>query len=413
MTHHHSPAAPQPVNSSPPAAYDVCIVGGLGHVGLPLGLSLAAAGQRVVLYDVNQEAVVAVRAGRMPFVESGAEEVLATVLGTTLFVATDRQVIAHSHFVVIVIGTPVDEHLNPRFSIFQKFFDGIIDLISDDQHVILRSTAFPGATTRIKEHLKARGKRTRVSFCPERIAQGKAMEELHSLPQIVASFDQEALAEAEALFRLLTNDIVFLTPTEAELAKLFTNAWRYIQFAIANQFYQVACQQGLDFYRIHQAITHNYPRAASFPSAGFTAGPCLFKDTMQLAACSTNNFFLGHAAMLVNEGLPNFIVQKLKERAPLADKVVGVLGMAFKADIDDRRESLAYKLKKVLETEARQVLCSDCYIREAGFVTAEELVATAEIVIVAAPHREYARLAFPGRTIVVDVWNFFGKGGGF
>jgi UDP-N-acetyl-D-mannosaminuronic acid dehydrogenase len=412
MTHTSlSPLHPSSCNPHP--SYDLCIVGGLGHVGLPLGLSLAQAGQRVVLYDINEAGAAAVSAGHMPFVESGADEVLADVLGRTLFVSTDRAVIGHSHFVVIVIGTPVDEHLNPRFSIFQKFFDTIIDLISDDQHIILRSTAFPGATTRIKDHLQARGKRTRVSFCPERIAQGQAMKELHSLPQIVASFDEEGLAEAAALFRLLTDDIVVLTPTEAELAKLFTNAWRYIQFAIANQFYQVACQQGLDFYRIHGAITHNYPRAASFPTAGFTAGPCLFKDTMQLAACSTNNFFLGHAAMLVNEGLPNFIVQKLKERGPLTDKVVGVLGMAFKADIDDRRESLAYKLKKVLETEARQVLCSDCYIEEAGFVPASELVATAEIVIVAAPHREYADLAFPGRTMVVDVWNFFGKGGAF
>jgi len=393
--------------------YDVCIVGGLGHVGLPLGLSLAATGQRVVLYDINEEAMAAVESCRMPFVEAGADEVLAQVLGKTLFVASDRQVIATSHFVVIVIGTPVDEHLNPRFTIFQKFFDEILDLLSDEQHVILRSTAFPGATQRIKDHLLARGKHTRVSFCPERIAQGKAMEELHSLPQIVASFDDESLREAESLFRLLTSDIVTLSPTEAEFAKLFTNAWRYIQFAIANQFYQVACQHGLDFYRIHQAITHNYPRAGSFPCAGFTAGPCLFKDTMQLAACSTNNFFLGHAAMLVNEGLPNFIVQKLKERGPLADKTVGVLGMAFKADTDDKRESLAYKLKKVLEIEARQVLCSDVYLQEEGFVSTERLIEAADIVIVAAPHREYAAFAFPGRTVVVDVWNFFGKGGAF
>lgn len=393
--------------------YDVCIVGGLGHVGLPLGLSLAAAGQRVMLYDINQEAVATVSSGRMPFVEDGADEVLTRFLGKTLFVSTDRRVIASSHFVVIVIGTPVDEHLNPRFTIFQKFFDDILDLISDEHHIILRSTAFPGATVRIKDHLQARGKHTRVSFCPERIAQGKAMEELHTLPQIVASFDDESLGEAEALFRLLTDDIVVLAPTEAELAKLFTNAWRYIQFAIANQFYQVACQQGLDFYRIHQAITYKYPRAASFPTAGFTAGPCLFKDTMQLASCSTNNFFLGHAAMLVNEGLPNFIVQKLKDRSPLADKTVGVLGMAFKADIDDRRESLSYKLKKVLETEAQQVLCSDAYIQEAGFVSAAHMLEVADIVIVAAPHQEYARLSFPGRTTVVDVWNFYGKGGAF
>lgn len=393
--------------------YDVCIVGGLGHVGLPLGLSLAQVGQRVMLYDINEEAVATVSRGRMPFVENGADEVLVNVLGKTLFVSIDRSVIASSHFVVIVIGTPVDEHLNPRFTIFQKFFDEMLDLISDDHHIILRSTAFPGATVRIKEHLQSRGRYTRVSFCPERIAQGKAMEELRTLPQIVASFDDESLREAESLFRLLTDDIVILTPTEAELAKLFTNAWRYIQFAIANQFYQVACQQGLDFYRIHQAITHNYPRAESFPRAGFTAGPCLFKDTMQLASCSTNNFFLGHAAMLVNEGLPNFIVQKLKDRGSLASKTVGILGMAFKADTDDKRESLSYKLKKVLEIEAREVLCSDVSIHEPGFVSPEHLIEVADIVIVAAPHQDYGAFVFTDKTTVVDVWNFYGKGGAF
>lgn len=392
--------------------YDICIIGGLGHVGLPLGISFADSGKRVVLYDINQKVIDIVSQGKMPFIETGAEDVLKKVLGKTLFISSDKKVISDSYFVVIVIGTPVDEHLNPKFTIFKKFLDEVIDLLRDDQHIILRSTVYPGSTERIKQYMESRGKLTKVSFCPERIAQGKAMEELRALPQIISSFDENALAEVRELFSLLTHDLVALTPIEAELAKLFTNVWRYIQFAISNQFYQIATEQGLDFYKIYDAITYKYPRAQSFPAAGFAAGPCLFKDTMQLAAHSNNSFFLGHAAMLVNEGLPNVIVQRLKEKYSLKDKTVGVLGMTFKANNDDIRESLSYKLKKLLEIEAKKVLCSDVYVHEKDFVTPQVLVRESDIVILATPHKEYAGLDVGGK-IMVDIWNFYGKGGLF
>lgn len=392
--------------------FDVCIVGGLGHVGLPLGISLAKGGKRVVLYDIDKKAIETVSGGKMPFLEAGAEEVLRDVVGKTLFISDDKRSISDSYYVIIVIGTPVDEHLNPKFTIFKKFFDEISPFIKDDQHIILRSTVYPGTTEKIKEHIATLGKKTKVSFCPERIAQGKAIEELRTLPQIVSSFDRESFEEAKALFTVLTEDIIELTPFEAELAKLYTNVWRYIQFAISNQFYQITTQNGLDFYRIYNAITYKYPRAATFPKAGFAAGPCLFKDTMQLASFSNNNFFLGHAAMLINEGLPNFIVQRLKDKYPIKERTVGVLGMAFKADNDDKRESLSYKLKKILEVEAREVVCSDVYIREPGFVTPEELIERSEIVILGTPHREYRGLDMKNK-FVIDIWNFFGKRGAF
>ena len=219
--------------------------------------------------------------------------------------------------------------------------------------------------------------------------------------------------EAKGLFSALTEDIIFLTPLEAELGKLFTNVWRYILFSISNQFFQIANRQGVDFYRIYDAITYKYPRAEGLPSAGFAAGPCLFKDTMQLAAYSNNNFFLGHAAMLINEGLPNYIVQTLKEKHPLQEKTVGILGMAFKANNDDGRESLSYKLKKILEIEAGSVLCSDVYAEREDFVSADRLVRESDIIILGAPHREYAGLTIdPGKTLI-DIWNFYGKGGLF
>ena len=395
-------------------AYDVCIVGGLGHVGLPLGISLAQSGKKVVLYDINKEAIDIVSQGKMPFMEKGAEEILKEVLEKNLSVSSNLQVISKSCFVVIVIGTPVDEHLNPKFTIFKEFFSDLLEFLRDDQHIILRSTVFPGTTEMVKELLRSKGKKTRLSFCPERIAEGRAMEELRGLPQIVASFDEDSFKEAKELFLSLTDDVIFLKPLEAELAKLFTNVWRYIQFSIANQIYQIADQAGIDFYKIYEAITYNYPRTQGFPRAGFAAGPCLFKDTMQLAAFSNNTFFLGHAAMLINEGLPSFIVQNLKEKYQLKNKVVGILGMAFKGDSDDSRESLSYKLKKILEIESKEVLCTDPFVKDDSLVSLSHVLDSSDILILGAPHSLYkdSAIDFSSKTLI-DVWNFFGKGGYF
>jgi UDP-N-acetyl-D-mannosaminuronic acid dehydrogenase len=198
-----------------------------------------------------------------------------------------------------------------------------------------------------------------VAFCPERIAEPTAMTELYSLPQLVSSRTERGKQRAAALFSRLTDEIIVLEPEEAELAKLFTNTWRYIKFAAANQFYMMANDRGLDFERIRSAVTHNYPRAADLPGAGFSAGPCLLKDTMQLAAFSDNKFALGHAAMLVNEGLPLCVVSQLEKRFDLRTMSVGILGMSFKAGSDDTRSSLSYKLRRVLRFKAKEVLATD------------------------------------------------------
>ena len=166
------------------------------------------------------------------------------------------------------------------------------------------------------------------------------------------------------MFLTIAPTLIELTPLEAELAKLFTNSWRYLNFAISNQFYMLAESYGLDFYRIHDAVTRDYPRMRSFARAGFAAGPCLLKDTLQLSAFSQNNFFLGHAAMLINEGLPTFVVSSCG-RSILPTRRVAILGMAFKAESDDKRDSLSYKLKKLLEVEAQEVLCTDPYVPDA------------------------------------------------
>jgi UDP-N-acetyl-D-mannosaminuronic acid dehydrogenase len=387
------------------------VVGGCGHVGLPLALALAARGHDVCIHDINEKAIRRIESGEMPFAEEGAEPLLRQMLAEKrLRLDSNPASLSSAEFVIVIIGTPVDEHLNPMFITIKELLDQLFPHFRDGQILILRSTIYPGISEKVQQYFNNRGKRVQLAFCPERIAEGQALHELEALPQIVSAFSPETLAQVKELFRCLTDDILELSPLEAELAKLFTNVYRYIKFSIANQFFQIANDYGLDFYRIRHAMTYRYPRAADFPGAGFAAGPCLFKDTMQLAAFNNNNFFLGHAAMLINEGLPNYIVRTLKEQVPLASRRVGILGMAFKANSDDKRESLSYKLKKILEIEAEQVICSDLHVGGPGLVSASELIDRSDIIIIGAPHREYANLDFKGKR-VLDIWNFYQRGG--
>jgi UDP-N-acetyl-D-mannosaminuronic acid dehydrogenase len=388
---------------------DVVIVGGCGRVGLPLGLAWASRGLSVVLYDLNAEAVEQVNAARMPFVEHGADALLRQVARSGLLRAsTAAACVAGAEVVAVVVGTPVDEHLNPDLGVVPRALDRCAEHLRDGQLIVLRSTVHPGVTALTARQLATRGPAVDVAFCPERIAEGRALTELFDLPQIVAGCTPRAAERAEKLFRHLTAQIVLVSPEEAELAKLFTNTWRYVKFATANQFWMMANDAGLDFARIRHAITFDYPRAADLPMPGFAAGPCLLKDTMQLAAFNQNNFVLGHAAMLINEGLPRYLVSKLESRFELADLVVGILGMAFKGGSDDPRESLAYKLRKILLLRAAEVLCTDPRVRDERLVPLAEVLDRADLLIIAAPHPEYANL--PASVPVVDMWGLTGQG---
>jgi UDP-N-acetyl-D-mannosaminuronic acid dehydrogenase len=384
--------------------YDICVIGGGGRVGLPLSIAFADKGKKVVIFDKNAKALETIGRGRMPFKEEGADAALSRVIHKKLFLSGSPDVVGDARFVIVVIGTPVDEHLNPAYRKTMEFFEELRPFLHKGQVVILRSTVYPGITKKVHEMLKARSVGVETCFCPERIAEGRAMEELFSLPQIVSGFHSPTVKKVAALFKLLTKDIIFLDPLEAELAKLFTNSWRYVQFAIANQFFMIAEEYGADFYSIFRAMTHNYPRTRNFPKPGFAAGPCLFKDTMQISAFTNNRFFLGHSAMLINEGLPNFIMGQLKQKCDLTRKTVGILGMAFKAESDDKRDSLSYKLRRLADLEAKTVLCSDVYIKEDGFVDEKTLIQESDVIIIGAPHKRYRTLNFKGK-IVVDIWD--------
>ena len=384
------------------------VVGGCGHVGLPLGLAFADAGLDVTLFDIDTGAVDSVRAGKMPFFERGADEVLTRVLATgRLTVSADPATVATASVVVVVIGTPVDEHLNPDPGAVVRAIEGMLDHLHDGQLLVLRSTVYPGVTAMVERLLARHGRHIDVAFCPERIAEGQAMTELHTLPQIVSARTPAAVERAAQLFRSLVDQIIPIGVEEAELAKLFTNTWRYIKFAAANQLYMIATDFGADFEVIRDAMTRDYPRAADVPSPGLTAGPCLLKDTMQLAAFNNNGFMLGHASMMVNEGLPKYLVDQIEKVHDLSQMTVGILGMAFKAESDDVRSSLSYKLKRLLRLRAAEVLCTDPYVTvDPTLAPLDEVLARADLLVVGAPHRAYADLQ--PTVPCVDIWNRVG-----
>ena len=387
----------------------IAVVGGGGHVGLPLSLLLASRGFRVTIIDEDRPKLQALRRGKFPFLEAGGPKLLRAVLA---YAPARRPVFSHEHrlvadcdVVILTVGTPVDGHLNPDPQSLYNAIHQIQPFLRAGQMLVLRSTVFPGTSDKIHAKLRAAGLKVSVSFCPERIAQGKALKELQEFPQIISGSDEAALEVARTIFSSFASEVIELGMTEAELAKLFTNAWRYITFAVANQFYMLATEKGLDFYRIRDGIVKHYPRASDLPTAGFAAGPCLFKDTMQLAAYHRQGFTIGHAAMLLNETLPDFLIEQVKRERSLVGARVGILGMAFKADNDDSRDSLAYKLHKLLTYENAIVLCTDPYIKDPSFASVETVLASCEVLFIGCPRTAYRYLSFDGKR-VVDCWGF-------
>jgi len=388
---------------------DIAVVGGAGHVGLPLSLTFAKAGRRVGVFDISEATLARIADGQMPFREAGADELLREVQRTgRLELSADPAIVTRAATVVIVIGTPIDEFLNPSLTVFDRAVTQLAPYLTAGALVVLRSTVYPGTTAYVSQAFRERGCSVDVAFCPERIAEGKALEEILSLPQIIGADEARAGDRAEALFHDLGVETIRTTTKEAELAKLFTNTWRYMKFAVANQFFTIAHDAGVDYNHVLEAIRRDYPRAEDLPGPGFAAGPCLLKDTMQLAAFTSDHFPMGQSAMQINEGLPAFVVSAMSRRyGALTGKTIGILGMAFKAESDDPRASLSYKLRKLLSWAGADVLTTDPYVQDERLLPLDAVVERSEILVLGAPHQAYRGLPVAGKD-VVDIWGVMG-----
>jgi len=388
---------------------NISIIGGAGHVGFPLGLIFSSKGYNVSLIDKHSGNIDKINSGKVPFLEEDSQNLLTRMIKKKKIFATNQlKEVKKSKYIIICIGTPIDKKLNPDVKSFINFFYELKKIINKNQIIIIRSSIYPGICEKIYKIIENKCKN--LSYCPERIVQGKSIKELPKLPQLVSGKSKKAIRESGLLFKRVCKKIIYTEVLEAELVKLFSNAYRYINFSISNQFYMLCQNQDINFFKIRDIMKDGYMRNANIPMSGFTAGPCLLKDTMQLSSFYNHKFLLGHSAMSINERMPEFIIKKLSQKYNLKKKVVGVLGLAFKAETDDIRDSLAIKLLKLLKSKKIKTLQSDEFYKSSDNINKKKLIKKSDIIILSAPHKAYKKLKISRNKIIIDIWGLIDKG---
>ena len=387
---------------------NICVIGGAGHVGTPLGLVLSSKGYNVTLIDKNKKNIQSINRGQMPFLEEGSSKLLKKMIYKKKIFATEKlSEVKKSKYIIVCIGTPINNQLNPQLKSFLNFFYDLKKFLNKNHIIIIRSSVYPGICDKVFDIIKS--KCVNLSYCPERIVQGKAIVELPKLSQIISGKNNKAKIESGKIFKKITKKVIYAEIIEAELIKLFSNAYRYINFSISNQFYMICKNQNLDFSKIRNIMRDDYKRNANIPMAGFTAGPCLLKDTMQLSSFYNHKFSLGHTAMSINEGLPKFLIKQLEKKYNLRKKTVGVLGLTFKSDTDDIRDSLAIKLIRLLKLKKIKTLQSDEYYIDKDNVHKDTLIKKSDIIIISTPHKSYKNLKISKKKELVDIWGLIEK----
>jgi UDP-N-acetyl-D-mannosaminuronic acid dehydrogenase len=404
-------------------APDVAIIG-LGRIGLPLALSFADRGLTVLGVDKDPERLGAIAAGRMPFEETGGDELMARVHASGRLSTTDRVAdAAQADAIVLTIGTPSLAHIEIDLRDIRSALDDLLPHLRAGHTIVLRSTIAPGTTEFVAGYLERRrsprsGEEVFVAHAPERIAAGRFLEEIDTLPCIIGGVGEGSGERVARLFEVFDAPVVQTTPVQAELAKIWANILRYTTFALPNLLMMDCEQYGANVFDVIDLINRDYPRGG-MAQPGFTAGTCLRKD-FAFSEERSNAPGMLLAVSRVNESVPNFLVQGMKRRASggtLNGSKVAVLGLAFKRDTDDERDSLAHKLVRLLERELADVAVHDPHVATPT-QPLEDALRDADVVVVATNHSDFATpatlqtlaaLAADG-CLVVDPWNCLGSG---
>lgn len=394
---------------------------GVGRVGLPLALLLADRGFQVTGIDTDPYRLKLISVKIMPFIEEGADDLLKKHLNNNFRVLPEThlgRVVQESRYLIFTLGTPIDERHSPSFDQIEDLMSKITPFIQKEHVIILRSTISPGTTELIARRLEKQtkfkiGEDLFLAYCPERIAEGKSIQELSEIPQIIGTADKRSADQAAKVFSKVAPKIHFTNPRSAELAKLFCNMYRYIDFAIGNEFMMITEDHGCDIYEVLHLVNDGYKRGG-LKSPGFTAGPCLVKDGFFLIDKSPF-MELVTAAWRINENIPGYMLSRIKEQMKdLHNKKVGILGFTFKKNIDDTRYSLAPKMQRHLLAEGADVFVHDPFIESQPL---QEALKDANILIIGMNHDIFKEIELSEiqslvakDCIICDIWNLFGTG---
>lgn len=401
--------------------HEICVIG-CGRVGLPLALSLKEKGLDIVGADINEEMIQKVNSGIMPFKEPGYEDLVKTFK----IINIEKENYPKAEAYIITVGTPLREHIETDLSQVTAVINTLISKIDiKDKLIILRSTVAPNTTNYIKEYIERKtgyslGEDFYLSMCPERLAEGKAYEELLELPQIIGSYDNISFEKANKIFSKFGVSILKSSPEEAELAKLFCNIYRYIDFSISNYFMYICKKFKIDIHTLLNLAKKDYPRMAGLKSPGFTAMTCLRKDFG-----AVNEFFPQTDIILqaykINEFVPKMLVDAIEDE--IKDKVVGILGYTGKKDVDDTRDSLSPKLIRYIKKQLPlKILIGEPNLPYSYYEDKfnnysfnnehfEQVIKKSKILFIATNHSEFYKInkdLFEGK-IVIDVWNILQK----
>lgn len=372
----------------------ICVVGGGGHVGLPLGVVLAEAGHEVCAVDRSEERVRQIQSGVSPFFEPGLDELLRRALKRQSFsISSELAVAGNADVVIVVVGTDLSESGEPQN-------DSVLDVVKQIRKhllpsatLVLRSTVLPGTTAHVADALSDWG--GEVAFCPERIAEGRALEELQVMPQLVGTKLGLASEQVVSLFGSLGVEVINMTWEEAELSKLILNAWRYSQFAIANEFAHVCEMHGVSFGKIRLAMTQQYPRSNGLMAPGFAGGPCLRKDTVQLFSSTQPQSELLAAIIRHHDEVVGRMSDSVVAAVGATDKCVVQLGLTFKPNSDDLRGSVAIELARNLQRRIKNFIVVDPHIDshpEFRMLSLREALESAHLAVIGTRHSEFANL---------------------
>lgn len=392
----------------------IAVIGAAGHVGFPFSLVLADAGHEVIGIDRDVESCFRLNHGNIIHKEEEADELLKrTIAAQRLEFTDDTSAISLCDAVAIMIGTPVDGEGNPRV-------DDIIDFVKydlapnlrDDSIILLRSTVAPGTTDLLETVLFDETEvRFHIVFAPERVAQGVGIVESKKFPQLIGARTKEAFEAAKQIFTFVP-ECIHLSPREAEFGKLITNMYRYVNFALANEFYMIGTDQGLNVHKVIDAVNKDYPRMALPKPGPNVGGPCLFKDGKFLLE-DVSYPELIQSSFIINEGMPQYMFNKIMEERPRTKKI-GILGATFKADCDDPRNSLSFKFAKICKRHGIEYALFDPYIAHQDNVWPTYEVKDYDAFVVMTPHRQFQKfydehISKNTNVLIADAWKFLDK----